>query len=192
MSIRVLQQRTLRLSRLFHLYFAILFVPILLLMAYTGGCYLLGYKGSVDTVSSKVISIETTPDRDNLAEWLREQFRTAGIEYRFESIKHRSDHWELRPSSKRFFLVSIERDETGNENQLKIIEKQPSLQAALIELHKGHGPKWFRWYQIVLAVSLFAIVILGLIIGILTPRYRSFTVIGTASSILLATTLALL
>jgi hypothetical protein len=56
-----------------------------------------------------------------------------------------------------------------------VLERTPSVLRALIELHKGHGPKLFVWMQKVMALALLLILLSGLVLGYLSPVLRSKT-----------------
>ena len=58
-----------------------------------------------------------------------------------------------------------------------------------MELHKGHGPRVYRTYQLLVAVGLFIVVVGGLIVGLLANTYRRPTLVATAAGTVLVTLL---
>jgi len=59
-----------------------------------------------------------------------------------------------------------------------------------MELHKGHGPKLFKIYQIITGMALFFIIVGGVVVGLMARAYRRKTIIassiGTGAFLLLS------
>ena len=55
----------------------------------------------------------------------------------------------------------------------------PTPLAALLEIHKGHGPALYRVFGAIAGLMLFIVVIGGLLIGLLSPAYRKATIMST-------------
>ena len=157
-----------------HLIFAGLLTPAFLLVAITGGNYLLGNKGSMEKTP---ISLSADAALDFSSATLEadvRKFLTANnIDHKFEYVKNRGTTIQLRPTSRKY----IEMKQTSSG--LTAAWVQPSLQAGLMELHKGHGPKLFKTYSKIVALGLILVVLGGFLVGILAPAYRRKTLIAT-------------
>ena len=95
-----------------HLYVAAFFLPMLLAMAVSGGLYLLGVKGSVDSTpvslsATKALFADSrTLDRD-----VRELLNANGIAHDFEYIKVSGNKVITRPTSNNYYEFIIHEDE---------------------------------------------------------------------------------
>lgn len=169
-----------------HLWAAGLLAPLFLLVAYTGGAYLLDFKGEVEETPLTVpAGIALDPESPTVENDVRKVLAANQLDITFDYLRMGGDSITTRPTSRNF--VSFERDEAGAWTATL---NEPDLQYSLIELHKGHGPQLYRYYQILAAVVLFLVVLGGLIVGWLAPGYRRATTIGlstgTAAFVLLA------
>lgn len=158
-----------------HLWAAGLLAPLFILVAYTGASYLLDFKGEV-AETPLALPAGTTLDADSptIEEDIRKVLAASGADVSFESVRGRAGSLTTRPTSRTF--ASFEQKDgvwTATLNE-------PNLQYALIELHKGHGPALYRWYQVLAAVTLFLVVLGGLVVGWMAPGYRRATSIGLA------------
>lgn len=151
-----------------HLYAASFFAPFLLVMAITGTCYLLDIKGSEEKVFVKDLMLQSAPDEVIVKNIL------AKIEprYEFAYIKKSGSRVFTRPTTRTYYSFE-------NENNVyKVYQIKPSLLKALIEVHKGHGPKTMRVFQILLGIALVIILITGIWIALITIRDRKITLIA--------------
>lgn len=162
-----------RLFILAHLWLAGLLAPAFLLVAVSGGLYLLGNSGSFET---EPVSLPAQASLDfespTLESDVRTLLNTAGIDQKFEYIRNRGTVIQLRPTSR----THLEFRQT--ENGLTASRKIPNLQGTLIELHKGHGPSWFKLYQKLVALGLIGVVFGGILVGLLAKAYRRQTSIA--------------
>ena len=160
-----------------HMYLAAFFTPAVLLMAISGGLYLLGVKGQVqeETIFSKSqASIDA--GSPSLQAEVDSLLREAGVDsFSYEYVKVSGNRLYTRPTSSDYYV--IESSAAG----LKIIQAQPSLQKRLIELHKGHGPTAFKTFQKVFAVGLLLIMISGLWLGLSNARLRPSTLVSAGA-----------
>jgi hypothetical protein len=149
---------------------AALFAPVLLIMGFTGGMYLLGYKGYLD---EKVVFQVAADEVDFLQEdkkvVVEQLLQMAQIKQSFDSVVGDSRSLLTRPTSTRHYQIKLV------DHQVIVLERTPSVLRALIELHKGHGPKLFVWMQKVMALALLLILLSGLVLGYLSPVLRSKT-----------------
>ena len=172
---------------LLHLLFAGFMAPAFLLLSVSGGLYLVGVKGQ--TVSTP-LALPPGASLDFQATDLDAEVRAflarAGIDHDFEYVRDRGDTLDLRPTSRAY--LSIARTEEG----LRATRHEPDLQKAMIELHKGHGPRLFKLYQKAVAVALLAVVLGGVLVGLLAPVWRRTTLFSLAAGTLVFALLALL
>ncbi len=157
-----------------HLIFAGLLTPAFLLVAITGGNYLLGNKGSIERTSIALNQGASLNFKSNsLEDDVRKLLVANNIDHKFEYVKNRGTTIQLRPTSKTY----IEMKQTPNG--LTADWMKPSLQAGLMELHKGHGPKLFKTYSKLVALGLIGVVLGGFLVGILAKAYRRKTLLAT-------------
>lgn len=158
-----------------HLLFAAFFAPIFIMLAITGGNYLLGNKGKT---TSAPITLPAGAALDFSSNALQADvtalLKNAGIDHDFEYIKNRGSKIQLRPTSRKY--IEFAQTPAGLTARYVI----PNLQSRLMELHKGHGPKLFKTYQKFTALSLILVVLGGLLVGLLAAPYRRKTIITAA------------
>ncbi|MEP3655522.1 MAG: hypothetical protein ABJO36_11565 [Litorimonas sp.] len=165
---------------LVHLYLASILAPIFILVAITGGNYLLNNKGETETTpiilpAGAVLDFKSP----SLEEDIRQILSKTDTDIKFEYIRSRGNSAMTRPTSRPY--VQFDQTPEGLKASLKI----PNLQYKLMELHKGHGPTLFKKYQILAAFSLFLVVFGGLVVGVLAKNYRRPTILAlVAGSIL--------
>jgi len=166
--------KTRRLFITAHLWFAGILAPIFILLAVSGGLYLIGNKGEfksepVALPSSAVLNFNS----DTLEDDVRALLAEAKIDHKFEYISKRgASAIHLRPTSRTY----LEFRQT--ENGLTATRKIPNLQGTMIELHKGHGPSLFKTYQKIVAIGLIGVVFGGILVGLMAKAYRRQTVIA--------------
>jgi len=158
-----------------HLLFAGFLTPAFLMVAITGGNYLIGNKGSVETMpltlkAGAVLDFSSATIQDDVVKLLAD----SNIDHKFEYVKSRgAGKIHLRPTSRDY--IEIVQTHAG----LTATMNKPSLQAGFMELHKGHGPKLFKNYQKLVALGLIGVVLGGFFVGILAKAYRRKTLIAT-------------
>jgi uncharacterized iron-regulated membrane protein len=156
-----------------HLWAAGLLAPLFILVAYTGAAYLLDFKGEVKgTPLALPAGTVLDPESPTVEADVRKLLAANGLDTGFDYLRMGDDSITTRPTSREF--VTFER----TDGQWSATLNQPNLQYSLIELHKGHGPALYRYYQILAAVVLFLVVLGGLIVGWMAPGYRRATSIG--------------
>ena len=162
-----------------HLYVAAFFLPMLLAMAASGGLYLLGVKGSVDSIP---VSLSTTKslsaDSGTLENDVRELLNANGIDHDFEYIKVSGKKFITRPTSTDYYELII------HENEVQATLNQPDLIKSLIELHKGHGPLFFKDLQKLMALGLLIVLLSGFWLGASSASLRVPTLLTTLAGLL--------
>lgn len=168
-----------------HLLFAGFLTPAFLLVAITGGNYLLGNKGSTESTE---LSLPANAALDFKSETLQADvealLENANIDHKFEYIRNRGRVIQLRPTSRAY--IQFEQTPDG----LSATMNKPSLQAGLMELHKGHGPTIFKTYQKIVALGLILVVLGGFLVGILARTYRRKTLLAAGLGTILFIVLA--
>ncbi|MDA1302622.1 MAG: PepSY-associated TM helix domain-containing protein [Proteobacteria bacterium] len=159
-----------------HLYAAAFLAPMLLLVSISGGLYLVGIKGSVvQTEVTVPAQARIDTDAPDLKQEVDGLLQASGVVHVFEYVKVSGSELTTRPTSRTYYEINVAND------QITVTRNEPDLQKSMIELHKGHGPLWFKDFQKVLAVGLLFIVVSGLWLGIQSAQLRKRT-LGTAAS----------
>lgn len=170
-----------------HLIFAGLMAPAFLLVAISGGLYLINIKG---TTTETPVTLSDGAQLDFSSETLDADVRTllaqSGIDHKFEYIRNRGQAIDLRPTSRTYLTIS------QTEGGLTATRYKPNLQKSMIELHKGHGPSLFKLYQKFVAILLIGVVLGGVLVGLLAKAYRGKTIASLAAGTVLFLILALL
>ena len=170
-----------------HLLVAALFTPVILLMAISGGLYLLGIKGNIDQTEltappGAVINLESAALQEDVSQLIAQ----IDPEYTFEYLKIKGNTLFTRPTSKIHYELKL----AGSD--ISIFRNQPSLQNALVELHKGHGPAAYKTLQKVMAGGLIFVLLTGMWLGLSSRILRVKTLTMLAIGVVIAATLALL
>ncbi len=169
-----------------HMYLAAFFTPAVLLMAVSGGLYLIGIKGQVDEerIYSSQSSID--PTSKSLKTDVDKLLSDAGVSaFNYEYVKVSGNRLYTRPTSSNHYII-----ESGSDG-MDVIYARPSLQKRMIELHKGHGPGYFKTFQQAFAVGLIFIMLSGLWLGVSNQRLRRSTLATAVSGAILFTLLLL-
>lgn len=157
-----------------HLYLAALFAPIVLMLAFSGGLYLLGVKGSVEQTSVQLpAGAQLDFDSSTLQADVQSLLDGAGVSHEFEYIKRKGSVLYTRPTSREHYQI------TQSDTGLTVARNTPDLQAGLIELHKGHGPLAFKNLQKFTAAGLIIVLLSGVWLGLGSPRLRKPTLISS-------------
>jgi hypothetical protein len=167
-----------------HMYLAAFLAPFIFLAAISGGLYLVGVKGSVEQAAIfETNDIAIDAQSDQLKSDVGALLQAAGVtDYEFEYVKVKGDVLYTRPTSREHYVITL-------GDTVKVTHAQPSLQAAMMELHKGHGPGFFKTFQKFFSVGLLLIVASGLWLGLSAARLRQRTLLiscGGLAAFLLA------
>lgn len=156
-----------------HLVLSTFLLPFLLMMPLTGTLYLLGEKGD-QTTSEKMFSISgPIPEGEQEREkFFRDAFKEKSIDFRFEYIKDAGSTLIFRPASRDHYIAKL------NEEGADLHEAQPNFLKKMIELHKGHGPRLFRSFEMIFGVGLILIALSGVWLAVLVPMYRKKLVLS--------------
>ena len=159
-----------------HMYLSAFFAPAVLLVAISGGLYLLGVKGQVE--QETIYSSDTAIDvkSSSLDADVSALLAAAGAgSYSYEYVKVSGSKLYTRPTSSDHYIIQ------PSEDGVDVIHARPSLQSRMIELHKGHGPGAFKTFQKIFALGLIFIMLSGLWLGISAARLRKSTLLTAAA-----------
>ena len=162
-----------------HLYVAAFFLPMLLAMAASGGLYLLGIKGSVEStpVSLSVTKI-ISADSKTLGSDVRELLNANGIDHNFEYVKVSGGTLTTRPTSSDYYQIRT------RDDALEVTLNRPDVIKTLGELHKGHGPLFFKDLQKLMAVGLLIVLLSGFWLGASSRALRVPTLLTSIAGLL--------
>ena len=165
--------KTRNLLILVHLFLAAFLAPSFLMVGTTGALKLAGVEPSIEDL---VLPADTQldPDSPTLKEDIAAILAAQNIHLDIESIRSRDGSMTTRPTSRTFARINQTPD------GLKASLHKPGLQYALMELHKGHGPAIFKTYQMIAGISLFLVIVGGLVVGLLAKVYRRKTIVSLA------------
>ena len=163
------------------MYLAAFFTPAVLLVAISGGLYLLGIKGDVEQASIyQTANSKIDTQSDTLKADVAALLGAAGVDnYEFEYVKVKGSTLITRPSSSEHFLIKMA------ASGMEVVRVIPNLQSRMIELHKGHGPKAFKTFQKAFAVGLVFIMLSGLWLGVSAARLRRSMLLTTLAGSLI-------
>ena len=162
-----------------HLIGSAFFAPMVLLVAISGGLYLLGAKGQfavteVDTPAGVTLD----PDSATLEDDVRGLLAGLGIDHRFEYLKVAGNTLTTRPTSRVNYVLVV------GDSRVAMTRNEPNLAKNLIELHKGHGPLVFKHFQKFMAAGLLFILVSGVALGFVSSKLRLLTVVVSAAGLL--------
>lgn len=155
-----------------HMVLASFFLPLLLMMPFTGGMYLLGFKGEQKTTESFRVLRDIPVEEEERMQFFREQFDAHQLDFDFEYIASSGSNFTFRPSSRVHYVAS----KVGSETIVSKVE--PNLLKRMIELHKGHGPKLMKRFQMIFGLALILVTFSGLWLAVTIPAYRKITFIS--------------
>jgi hypothetical protein len=156
-----------------HLYAAAILAPAFLLVAISGGLYFADVKGEM-AETPVVIPAGTTfdPESPTFEADVKAFLVAQKLPSEFDYIRARGDSFTTRPTSRTH--VTFEQ----KDGVLTAKKVTPNLTAALMEIHKGHGPSIYRTYGILVGLMLFIVIIGGVAVGLLSPAYRKATTLS--------------
>jgi hypothetical protein len=150
----------------FHLVLSTFLLPFLLMIPFSGFMHLAA--GGESVTSEKVFDL-TAPVPEDASErdaFLEKAFADKGLDAGFERVVKKGERLVFFPLSRTHYEVQL--TETGGE-VFKVI---PSLRRSMMELHKGHGPKLFRFFEMFFGIGLILMALSGVWMAILVPMYR--------------------
>lgn len=162
-----------------HLYLSAFFSAAIILVAVSGGLYLIGIKGSVEQAPVNILDGGRTLMADPSHNAVSQALNRAGVSgFEFEYVKQKGAQLITRPTTRPFYTLDIQEDE------ITVRYNEPSLQKRMIELHMGHGPTAYKRYQQVFAAGMLFIMLSGLWLGLSSARLRLSTALISGSGLI--------
>jgi hypothetical protein len=162
-----------------HLYLSSFFAVVVLLVAFSGGMYLLGVKGATTTTEVGKLDGGAALMADASKEAVSNALERAGIgDFGFDYVITRGDTLFTRPTSRTYYGLTVEGD------AVTVTRNEPTFQKRLQELHFGHGPSIYREFQKVFAAGMLFIILSGLWLGLSSDRLRKNTLISAGAGVL--------
>ncbi|MGB2360588.1 MAG: hypothetical protein ACPH51_00455 [Luminiphilus sp.] len=169
-----------------HLYCSAFFAAAIVLVAVSGGLYLIGIKGTIEQTPVDTLATGQQLLLDPSEAKVQAALVTLGVsDFEFEYVKQKGSQLITRPTTRPFYTLDI----SGEEAVVQYNE--PSLQKRMIELHMGHGPTAYKTYQQVFAAGMLFIILTGLWLGLSSARLRFSTAVISGVGVILFLWLAL-
>ena len=169
-----------------HLYCSAFFAAAIILVAVSGGLYLIGIKGTIEQTPVGTLStgqqLSQYPSEANVQAALAS---LGVVDFEFDYVKQKGSQLITRPTTRAFYTLDISGDEAV------VQYNEPSLQKRMIELHMGHGPTGYKTYQKVFAAGMLFIILTGLWLGLSSARLRFSTAVISGAGVILFFWLAL-
>ena len=169
-----------------HLYCSAFFAAAIVLVAVSGGLYLIGIKGTIERTPVGTLATGQQLLQDPSKSNVQAALATIGVsDFEFEYVKQKGSQLITRPTTRSFYTLDINGDEAV------VQYNEPSLQKRMIELHMGHGPTAYKTYQQVFAAGMLFIILTGLWLGLSSARLRFSTAMISGTGVILFLWLAL-
>ena len=169
-----------------HLYCSAFFAAAIILVAVSGGLYLIGIKGTIEQTPVGTVATGQQLLQDPSETNVQAALASLGVsDFEFEYVKQKGSQLITRPTTRAFYTLDI----SGDKAVVQLNE--PSLQKRMIELHMGHGPTGYKTYQKVFAAGMLFIILTGLWLGLSSTRLRVSTAVISGAGVILFFWLAL-
>jgi hypothetical protein len=132
-----------------HFYCSAFFAAAIVLVAVSGGLYLIGLKGSIERTPVGTLATGQQLSQNPSEANVQAALASLGVaDFEFEYVKPKGSQLITRPTARSFYTLDI----SGDEAVVQFNE--PSLQKRMIELYMGHGPTAYKTYQQVFAAGM--------------------------------------
>ena len=169
-----------------HLYCSAFFAAAIVLVAVSGGLYLIGIKGTIEQTPVSILATGQQLLQDPSKSNVQAALAALGVtDFEFEYVKQKGSQLITRPTTRPFYTLDISCEDAV------VQYNEPSLQKRMIELHMGHGPTAYKSYQKVFAAGMLFIILTGLWLGLSSTRLRFSTAMISGAGVLLFFWLAL-
>lgn len=165
-----------------HLILATFIFPIALMFLITGTLYTLGIEGNYDTqVYPLKLNTPLQKDDITLTDFITTELQNLNLSPPTGEVRNHSKDGVIevawRGAALRVLLESTQPTEA------KLTVQKASWYKRLLELHTANGAKAFKVYALVLATSLFMLLVTGFIMALQLPKYRKMTLYSAATGI---------
>ena len=184
LEIRKLMTRALLIK--LHLYCSAFFSAAIVLVALSGGLYLIGIKGTIDQTPVGLAGSGEQLLAEPSIEAVHAVLTEVGVtDFEFDYVKQKGSQLITRPTTRPFYTLDVSGDE------VLVQYNEPSLQKKMIELHMGHGPVAYKTYQKVFAAGMLFIILSGLWAGLSSTKLRVPTAAVAGGGLLVFALLAM-
>ena len=184
LEIRKLMTRALLIK--LHLYCSAFFSAAIVLVALSGGLYLIGIKGTIDQTRVGLAGSGEQLLAEPSIESVQALLAEVGVtDFEFDYVKQKGSQLITRPTTRPFYTLDV----SGNE--VVVQYNEPSLQKKMIELHMGHGPVAYKTYQKIFAAGMLFIILSGLWAGLSSTKLRGPTAAVAGGGLLVFALLAM-
>ena len=169
-----------------HLYFSAFFAAAIVLVAVSGGLYLIGIKGSVEQTLVGTLDSGEALLADPSPAAVKAALAAVGVkDFTFDYVKKKGSQLITRPTTRPYYTLDV------GDGRVTVHYNAPSIQKRMIELHMGHGPSAYKTYQQFFAAGMLFVMLSGLWLGLSSDRLRTTTLITSGSGLLLFVVLVL-
>ena len=184
LEIRKLMSRALLIK--LHLYCSAFFSAAIVLVALSGGLYLIGIKGTIDQTRIGLAGSGEQLLAEPSIEAVHAVLTEVGVtDFDFDYVKQKGSQLITRPTTRPFYTLDV----SGND--VFVQYNEPSLQKKMIELHMGHGPVAYKTYQKIFAAGMLFIILSGLWAGLSSKKLRVPTAAVAGGGLLVFALLAM-
>ena len=184
LEIRKLMSRALLIK--LHLYCSAFFSAAIVLVALSGGLYLIGIKGTIDQTPVGLAGSGEQLLAEPSIEAVQAALTEVGVtNFEFDYVKQKGSQLITRPTTRPFYTLDV----SGNE--VVVQYNEPSLQKKMIELHMGHGPVAYKTYQKIFAAGMLFIILSGLWVELSSTKLRGPTAAVAGGGLLVFALLAM-
>ena len=155
-----------------HVLLSSFFLPFLFLMPLSGGLALLKETGEVEKTPAFTINEPLPTETAQMEAFFRDQFQKNELPFEFEYIRVNGNDLTFRPSSRIHYVA------TRSEGITTVFRADPSLLRRIMEVHKGHGPKFVKWIEIAFGLALLLVTVSGLTLALSVKTYRKLVAIA--------------
>ena len=169
-----------------HLYCSAFFSAAIVLVALSGGLYLIGIKGTIDQTRIGLAGSGEQLLAEPSIEAVHAVLTEVGVtDFEFDYVKQKGSQLITRPTTRPFYTLDV----SGND--VVVQYNEPSLQKKMIELHMGHGPVAYKTYQKIFAAGMLFIILSGLWAGLSSTKLRGPTAAVAGGGLLVFALLAM-
>jgi hypothetical protein len=162
------------------------FSAAIVLVALSGGLYLIGIKGTIDQTRIGLAGSGEQLLAEPSIEAVQAVLTEVGVtDFEFDYVKQKGAQLITRPTTRPFYTLDV----SGND--VVVYYNEPSLQKKMIELHMGHGPVAYKTYQKVFAAGMLFIILSGLWAGLSSTKLRGPTAAVAGGGLLVFALLAM-
>ena len=166
-----------------HILLSTFMLPAALMFLITGGLYTWGYKGSYISEEYAVeLAAPLTADTEQLVAVAKAELDARSIAYPTgkAGVKKIGSAYRLEWTGAGLDVLL---EPTGSPETATLTIKQTTWYRNLVQLHKAKGGTPFRIYAALLAISLFVILLSGVIMAWQVPKFKKQAIVTLAAGV---------